>query len=142
MLSTVDNAFIIQLHDAMAAVSPGPGPVVVRPPLIAPVLTATKSIRFLHPGYDAPNNVLFRLARVDTVGGDAGIIKTSDPPPTLGVCHATALVACQVVANNAWSGLLALDKEGKSPVPASLDGILVLDEYYFVVHGEHDDNLR
>lgn len=117
------------------AASAGPG--VVRPPLTAPVLTTTKSIRFLHPGYDAPNHVLFRLARVDAVD-TSNLAAGASNPPSLGVCHATALVACQVVANNAWMGRLALDKEGQTLVTASLDDVLLLDEYYFVIQGEHN----
>ncbi|POS68784.1 hypothetical protein DHEL01_v212821 [Diaporthe helianthi] len=106
-------------------------PAIIRPP-IAPVSTTTEFIRFLHPGYKKPNNVLFRLARVDAVDTGDQPAGTSNPP-TLGVCHATALVACQVVANNAWSGRLALDKDGQTLVTAPLDHVLLLGEYYFIV---------
>lgn len=102
---------------------------VVRPPLTAPVIDAptAQSIRFLHPGYDAPNNVLFRLARVDACS-------TPENTTTYGVCHATALVACQIVANNAWSGHLARDQDGQALTTAP-DEVLLCDEYYFIVPG-------
>lgn len=105
------------------ATSPG----LVRSSLTAPLLgTASKEpIQFLHPGYDAPNNVLFRLPRVDAAGDLT----------TLGVCHATALVACQIIANNAWTGHLAKDKEGQGPISTALEDVLILDEYYFIVEG-------
>lgn len=103
-------------------------PGLVRPSLTAPALSlpATRPIRFLHPGYDAPNNVLFRLARVDAAPSHS---------TTLGVCHATALVACQIVANNAWSGRLALDRQGTQLIGTALDDVLVSEEYYFIVAG-------
>lgn len=109
-------------------------PGTVRAALTAPVLdTPTKPIRFLHSGYDAPNNVLFRLARVDTVAGQ---------PTIWGVCHLMALVACQVVANNAWSGYLSIDKQGHQMVTTPLDGVLVSEEYYFLVNGKQSRGLK
>lgn len=104
-------------------------PGLVRPSLTIPVPTTVNKepIKFLHPGYDAPNNVLFGLPRVDAAGDST----------TLGVCHATALVACQIIANNAWTGRLAKDKDGQELISPAPDDVLMLEEYYFIVEGKH-----
>lgn len=75
-----------------------PGPGMLQALLTAPVpaTPTTKPIRFLHPGYNNFNNVLFRLARVNATAANAG-----NPIALLSVCHATALIACQIIANNA-----------------------------------------
>ncbi|GAB1312271.1 hypothetical protein MFIFM68171_02481 [Madurella fahalii] len=63
------------------------------------------------------------------------------PPPAtgcdFGVHHRTALSASQIVANNAFDGFLALDAAGAERVDASvpLDGVLMANEYYFIVPG-------
>ncbi|POS68628.1 hypothetical protein DHEL01_v212978 [Diaporthe helianthi] len=105
-------------------------PALVRPSLTAStriLSSATEVIKFLHPGYNAPNNILFALERVDPAPADG--------PTTFGVHHATALVGCQIIANNAWAGRLTLDREGERPVEphTSLDSVLTAKAYYFVV---------
>jgi len=86
-------------------------------------LVSQGQIRFLHPGY-APPNTLLSLARVDRVADTA----------TFGVNHRTAVLACQIIANNAFdTGRLTLDKAGQQPVQVPLDGILTEKIYYFVV---------
>jgi hypothetical protein len=90
-------------------------------------------IRFIHPGYTAlPSAVLFSLPRVDSVD------TTNHGAPVAGVHHGTALVACQIVANNAFDGRLALDSEGEHMVDEIIghDGILTEREYYFFVPGD------
>ena len=87
-------------------------------------LYSRKDIRFLHPGY-ASLNVLLRLPRVDRTSSGS-----------FGVCHRTALLACQVIANNAFeTGYLSQDKEGRQRVQVSPDGILTEEVYYLVVEG-------
>jgi len=104
-------------------------PVTIRmPPTIRPLvrLTPQDKIAFLHPGYNAPRNHLFSLPRVDAVNGE-----TDD---RRGVHHGTALVACQIVANNSFGkGCLCLDAYGQEPAPQDLEGILTASQYYFVI---------
>ena len=66
-------------------------------------LVSRGRILFLHPGYPAPGNKLLSLLRVDT---------TTDPT-TFGIYHRTALLACQIIANNAFDGYLTLDQAGQ-----------------------------
>ena len=84
-------------------------------------------IRFLHPGYTDNDNVLLELPRVDLGPANAGGTRIA------GVHHGTALVACQIIDNNAFGGRLAEDAGGKQQVDAPLDNILVKDVYYFFV---------
>ncbi|EEQ84126.1 hypothetical protein, variant [Blastomyces dermatitidis ER-3] len=82
------------------------------------------SINFLHPGYQEPRNVLLYLPRVDQEAG----------PHTFGVHHQTALIACQIIGNNAFkTGRLCHDKDGRQPVNVPLDGVLTDPTYYFLV---------
>lgn len=81
-------------------------------------------IMFAHPGYPEPANILLILPRVDR-GAASDII---------GIHHETALLACQIIADNAFeTGRLTVDKEGQHPVDVPLDGILAEKVYYFVV---------
>jgi len=84
-------------------------------------------IRFLHPSYTDNDNVLLELPRVDLGPANAGETRTAS------VHHGTALVACQIIANNAFNGRLAEDAGGQQQVDAPLDSILVRDVYYFFV---------
>jgi len=86
-------------------------------------LNSREQIEFLHPGYSAINVLLF-LPRVDRKADTA----------TFGVYHRTALLACQIIADNAFdTGRLTLDKAGQQPVNVPLDGILTEETYYFIV---------
>ncbi len=88
-------------------------------------LESHQSIRFLHPGYNPPTNVLLSLARVDSTINDS---------ERYGVHHRTALVACQIIANNAFNdSYLSLDQAGQQRVTTPLDDILIEREYYFIV---------
>ncbi|EEH11301.1 conserved hypothetical protein [Histoplasma capsulatum G186AR] len=83
----------------------------------------SENIYFLHPGYEAPRNILLILPRVDQIA-----------PHTFGVHHQTALIACQIIGNNAFeTGRLCHDKDGQHPVTVPLDGVLTDPAYYFLV---------
>ncbi|KAK4246086.1 hypothetical protein C7999DRAFT_42400 [Corynascus novoguineensis] len=84
-------------------------------------LRSREDIYFLHPGYDS-HNTLLSLPRVDST--------TS----TYGVHHRTALLACQIIAGNAFTNsYLAFDKAGQQRVQVPLDDILIDRQYYFIV---------
>lgn len=85
-------------------------------------LLSREEIRFLHPGYPAPNTLL-SLPRVDrTIAG------------TFGVHHRTALLACQIIADNAFdTGHLTSDRAGQQRIDTPLDGILTERVYYFII---------
>lgn len=98
------------------------------------------AISFLHPGYNEPTNVLFRMPRADRVPSSTSAsasVYSSGDELQFGVHHRTALAACQIVANNAFDGFLALDAAGAQRVDglALLDSILIASEYYFIVPG-------
>jgi hypothetical protein len=96
-------------------------------PLPPTELLLREAIRFLHPGYSIQNTLL-SLPRVDRVGNTT----------TFGVHYRTALLACQIIAGNAFdTSHLTLDKEGQRPVHLLLDDILTEKEYYLIV----DDRL-
>lgn len=81
-------------------------------------------IRFYHPGYPKPLNLLFCLPRVDYSPADN----------IYGVHHLTALTACQILANNTFEkGKLAKDDEGKEFVDGEY---LVQRDYWFFVDGD------
>ncbi|KAM0557037.1 hypothetical protein ACHAPJ_005717 [Fusarium lateritium] len=83
-------------------------------------------IRFYHPGYLKPLNLLFCLPRVDYSPRDNAY----------GVHYLTALTACQIIANNAFErGRLARDSEGKDIV-SSDEKILMQRDYWFFVDGD------
>lgn len=79
-------------------------------------------IRFFHPGYPKPLNLLFCLPRVDYSPNDN----------VYGVHYLTALTACQIIANNAFEkGKLAKDDKGKHLV--SDEEYLIERDYWFFV---------
>lgn len=84
-------------------------------------------ILFLHPGYNSPNNRLFRLPCNDN----------DSTRQISGVHHQTALLACQIIANNAFTGFLALDADGgrRADATVELHDILGGRQYYFIVPG-------
>src|ERR1700757_467235 len=95
-----------------------------RASLIPPVeLRSRQLIRFLHPGYNT-DNTLLSLPRVDRLRDTA----------VFGVHHRTALLACQIIAGNAFdTGHFTLDKDGHQLVNKPLDDILTGEEYYFLI---------
>ncbi|KAK4162842.1 hypothetical protein QBC43DRAFT_355534 [Cladorrhinum sp. PSN259] len=96
-----------------------------RPPKPLFELISRDDICFRHPGY-ANHSLLLTLPRVDSA---ASI-------PTYGVYHRTALLACQIIAGNAFTNsYLSLDEAGQQQVQVPLDGVLTEDEYYFIVEG-------
>lgn len=84
--------------------------------------TFTPSISFRHPGYER-DNILFQLPRLDFAG----------PGSPAGIHHATALLACQIIANNAFDGYFT-NRDGQRIAVEAVD-ILVDDDYWFVVPG-------
>jgi hypothetical protein len=112
----------------MATAAP---PMLERNPIPPTELSLRPLIWFLHPGYPDGTNSLLTLPRVDRISGTPGT------PDTFGVHHRTALVACQIVANNAFdTGVLALDKAGERRVDTPPDGILTEEKYYLIVDGD------
>ncbi|ROV93244.1 hypothetical protein VPNG_09569 [Cytospora leucostoma] len=96
------------------------------PPMRAALPQIDLFVAFRHPGYAAPLNMLFNLPRVERAGvGDQW-----------GVHYATALTACQIIADNASDGYLAerADGQGRRLDSASdPDTILLKSEYFFIV---------
>jgi hypothetical protein len=91
-------------------------------------LGSRNDICFFHPGYPT-FNLLLTLPRVDSTTG-------ADATPTYGVHHRTALLACQIIAGNAFNNSrFTLDKAGRQPVQVLLDGVLTDAQYYFIVDG-------
>lgn len=83
-------------------------------------LISVSNISFKHPGYESRSDVLFWLPRLDDGG----------------VHHGTALLACQIVADNAFDGYLTIDRDGQHRVSTALDGVLRAESYWFVVPGQ------
>ena len=77
-------------------------------------------IEFLHPGYPDPN-ILFPLPRVDSQDGTNGTT-------IFGIFHHTALLACQIVAGNAFDGYLTLDQEGQQCRISNITGEGLVNE--------------
>ncbi len=50
----------------------------------------------------------------------------------MGIHHATALLACQIVSNNAFQGRLYTDRQGQDAVQVGPEEILTEAEYYFL----------
>jgi hypothetical protein len=92
-------------------------------PLPPTDLNSREAIRFLHPGYSISNKLL-SLPRVDRV----------ESTTTFGVHYGTALLACQIIAGNAFdTGRLTLDQAGQQPVNLLLNDILTENVYYFMI---------
>ncbi|KAF4637201.1 hypothetical protein G7Y89_g883 [Cudoniella acicularis] len=91
-------------------------------------LSSRYDICFRHPGYNT-SNLLLTLPRVDSIAA-------ADATPAYGIHHRTALLACQIIAGNAFNNSrFAADREGRQPVQVPLDGILTDSQYYFIVDG-------
>lgn len=90
-------------------------------PLPPTELDSREPIRFLHPGYSL-SNTLLSLPRVDR------------STTTFGVHYGTALLACQIIAGNAFdTGRLTLDQAGQRPVNLQFNDILTEDVYYLMI---------
>lgn len=87
------------------------------------------AISFRHPAYADFDDVLFKLPRLDQ----------TEPGRATGIHHRTALQACQIVANNAFDGYLATDRNGQQAVTVPPDGILTEDSYWFIVERHSSD---
>jgi hypothetical protein len=53
--------------------------------------------------------------------------------PTFAVHHSTALIACQIIANNASTGFLSISRERAGRIQVPPDGILTEKTYYFIL---------
>ncbi|KAI1288301.1 hypothetical protein F5Y03DRAFT_379872 [Xylaria venustula] len=96
--------------------------VIIHPPLSRPLAIHREGeIEFRHPGYNPPCDTLFMLPRLDR--SSASSLK--------GVHYGTALTACQIIANNAFNGYLATDREGRERVDLNLDHLLTESQYWF-----------
>ncbi|KAI5863769.1 hypothetical protein GGS23DRAFT_565265 [Durotheca rogersii] len=92
-----------------------------------PGYISTDFITFRHPHYEVPYNVLLVVPRTDPT--EQGF----------GVHHGTALVACQIIGNNAFeTGQLALDANGEQLVTLPHDDVLLGSAYYFIVDGPYN----
>ncbi|KAK3934497.1 hypothetical protein QBC46DRAFT_273641 [Diplogelasinospora grovesii] len=79
--------------------------------------TVSRNVFFLHPGYPDGHNFLLSFPAFDSGG----------------VHHATAHVACAILADCRWDGYLSLTPDGPRLPESSLahDDILIHDKYYF-----------
>ncbi|KAB5585667.1 hypothetical protein GE09DRAFT_1071503 [Coniochaeta sp. 2T2.1] len=90
-------------------------------------LASRPVISFRHPGYTAAVlDIILALPRVDKVASESD---------KFGVHHATALLACQIIANNAFNGYLSTNRESPMRITTAADGVLTDDEYFFIVPG-------
>ncbi len=82
---------------------------------------------FLHPGY-SEGNMLLALPRVN--------VEDTAATSTYAVHHRTALLACQVIANNAFeNNHLAINTPGTEQAQGFPDGILTKGIYYIILEG-------
>lgn len=97
-------------------------------------------ISFCHPGYESPDDILFELPRLDRSEdrNDSENPRTIESTPSIGVHHRTALLACQIIADNAFEGYLATDRDGQHRVLAIPDGLLTDDTYWFIANRAAD----
>ncbi|SPO00546.1 uncharacterized protein DNG_03294 [Cephalotrichum gorgonifer] len=101
-------------------------------PLVPPTVPPSGlPIQFRHPAYPPRRNVLLTLPRVDDDGAGS----------PMGIHHATALLACQIVSNNAFQGRLYTDRKGQNTVHKDGAEILADDVYYFLADPT-DPNLK
>ena len=81
-------------------------------------------IEFLHPHCGGPS-ALFRLPKLDSTSSVSG------------VHYRTALLACQIVANNAFDGYLATDRNGEARVAMGDDDLLTRERYWFIADADN-----
>ncbi|KAH7111094.1 hypothetical protein B0J11DRAFT_498739 [Dendryphion nanum] len=80
-----------------------------------------RQILFRHPGYNEPNNVLFKLFAPDVAQGYTG----------RGLYAEYALQACGIVAGNRWDGWLSEAKDHDHSTRIDSASILYKSSYYF-----------
>lgn len=76
------------------------------------------TISFRHPAYSEPEDILSKLPRLDHTEQSSTALGP-EHETVAGVHHRTALLACQIIANNAFNGYLATDRDGQDPVGVS-----------------------
>ncbi|KAH8890487.1 hypothetical protein GQ53DRAFT_177621 [Thozetella sp. PMI_491] len=89
------------------------------------VLKDRMPIWFRHPGYP-DDNLLIKFPRVEAAG--------TIPTEQYGIRHQVALLACQIIAGNAFTGYLVDEQHER--VLVGLDGVLLGNTYYFVIDGQ------
>ncbi|PQK17510.1 hypothetical protein BB8028_0008g00210 [Beauveria bassiana] len=89
---------------------------------------------FFHPSYRPPHDLLFTLPCVDPTNARGA---NEDRPP-VGLYHHVALLACQIIADNNFSGRLFYDREGTRAVTdvVAVEGLLQPGEYFFIVNSD------
>ncbi|KAK1674261.1 hypothetical protein BDP55DRAFT_613011 [Colletotrichum godetiae] len=87
---------------------------------------------FFHPSYPTPHDLLFTLPCVDPTNA------RSATESRRGLYHDVALLACQVIADNNFSGRLFFDRKGMRAVldEVSIQGLLHPGEYFFIVNSD------
>ncbi|KAI1427090.1 hypothetical protein F5Y12DRAFT_738602 [Xylaria sp. FL1777] len=106
----------------------------VLPPLLSPANDPRPPrIRIRHPGYKEfmGENILLELPTVDY------IVEPSSQVRTCGLHHGTAIIACGIIANNAFNdAYLSYDAYGKKPVETSRDNMLKPGDYWLQLTGK------
>ncbi|KAI1114914.1 hypothetical protein F5Y14DRAFT_412418 [Nemania sp. NC0429] len=111
------------MADVFADISTGVSALPPIPPLAR--TSPCYMINILHPGYEEGDNFLFCLPAVDY------IVDPSSKIRTWGHHHATALIACGIIANNAFDDVyFSIDQYGQNPIKTPRDGILEPGEYW------------
>jgi len=98
---------------------------------LPPSISNPAVVAFCHPYYDWPDK-LFTLPKLDSTSSTTSLASK-------GVHHGTALLACQIIANNTFSGYLAIDREGLQRVDSDKgrDELLTGDRYWFIADGSN-----
>ncbi|KAH8654737.1 hypothetical protein BGZ61DRAFT_486963 [Ilyonectria robusta] len=136
------------MHLLPPRVSPEPSPQCSAPLII-----------FRHPEYSIHVSMLLALPPLDVATSEDSTDAISDAarlatnhdltethagddfavlerPPRYGIHHGTALVACQIIAGNAFNrAYLTYDRKGQERVTLAPDGLLTRPQYYLQVHG-------
>lgn len=119
--TTSNMSGLLPTESKFTARKPYPNPQHADGAATLPSIQAQRAIAFRHPGYPDNNNFLLKIPALD--GG-----------PTGGLHHATARIACAVLANCAWNGFLSETRDGP-PIAQGEDSLLTGDSYYFRITG-------
>ncbi|KAJ8129197.1 hypothetical protein O1611_g4435 [Lasiodiplodia mahajangana] len=105
----------------------------VLPPLLSPACNSTPPrIRIRHPGYKEcrGENILLELPAIDY------IVESSSQVRTSGLHHGTAIIACGIIANNAFDDVyFSHDPYGQTRVRIPRDNILEPGDYWLQLTG-------
>lgn len=89
---------------------------------------------FFHPSYHPPHALLFTLPCVDPTNARSA----NESRRPVGLYHHVALLACQIKADNNFSGRLFYDHKGTRAVTdvVAIEGLLHPGEYFFIVNSD------